>query len=99
MPYGQLRITNRKASHNIEPRLGRQKVFDVYGNKKNGFLIPKEYERDHLTAGIRDEDEHIRVVSPDGRRLRRSPSPTKSPNRSRSPKKTSPKRSPMRSTA
>ena len=51
MQFGKLRMANRKASHNVEARLGYKKVLDVYGNKKNGFKIPRDYNHDHLAAG------------------------------------------------
>ena len=65
MNFGRLRAGHRRASHNVDARLGKRKVSLVYQNKKNGYdAMPKGYgyDRELLQAG--QWDEFYQVISP-----------------------------------
>ena len=80
MNFGRLKAAHRRASHNVEPRLGNRKISLVYQNKKNRKALPKGYgyDRELLQAG--QWDEFYKVFSPKNyvekgsNRISRSPS-------------------------
>ena len=57
MNFGRLKAAHRRASHNVEARLGNRKISLVYQNKQNRKAIPKGlcYDRKLLEAGQWDE--------------------------------------------
>ena len=64
MNFGRLKAAHRRASHNVEARLGNRKISLVYQNKQNRLAIPKGYgyKQNLLQAG--QWDEFYKLFSP-----------------------------------